>query len=62
MELGFKILYINYFKKYTDLTNKDKDTILKIGSLMVTNVLSKRYKENELIIKSNTEIDKNINL
>ncbi|GAH44238.1 unnamed protein product, partial [marine sediment metagenome] len=33
-----------------------------IGSSTVTNVLSGRYKENDFIIKSSAEIDKNVNL
>ncbi len=62
MELDFKIIYFRYFKKYIDLIDKAKTKILKIKSLGVSNVLIKRSNENEFIIKSNIEIDKNINL
>ncbi len=34
----------------------------EIGSSTVTNVLSGRYKENDFIIKSDMEIDKNVKL
>jgi len=36
--------------------------LLEIGSSTVTNVLSGRYKENDFMIKSSIEIDKNVNL
>jgi lambda repressor-like predicted transcriptional regulator len=34
----------------------------EIGSSTVTNVLNGRYKENEFVIKSGIEIDKNVKL
>ena len=55
-------LYINKLKKYTDITNKEIADFLGIGNSTVTNVLSGRYKENDFIIKSSIEIDKNVNL
>jgi len=55
-------LYIKSLKRYTGLLNKEIADLLKIGSSTVTNVLSGRYKENDFIIKSSAEIDKNVNL
>jgi len=55
-------LYINMLKKYTDITNKEIANLLKVGDSTVTNVLSGRYKENDFLIKSGIEIDKNVNL
>lgn len=55
-------LYIKSLKRYTDLLNKEIADLLKIGSSTVTNVLGGRYKENDFILKSIAEIDKNVNL
>jgi predicted transcriptional regulator len=55
-------LYINMLKKYTDITNKEIANLLGIGNSTVTNVLSGRYKDNDFLIKSSIEIDKNVNL
>ena len=55
-------LYIKNLKKYTGVPNKEIADLLEIGSSTVTNVLSGRYKENDFMIKSNIEIDKNVKL
>jgi len=55
-------LYIKKLKKYSDITNKEIADLLKVGDSAVTNVLSGRYKENDFLIKSSIEIDKNVNL
>ena len=55
-------LYIKNLKKYTDLSNKEIANLLEIGSSTITNMLSRRYKENDFIIKSSMEINKNVNL
>ena len=55
-------LYINMLKKYTDITNKEIANLLKVGDSTVTNVLSGRYKDNDFLIISGIEIDKNVNL
>ncbi len=55
-------LYIKNLKKYTDAPNKEIADLLEIGSSTVTNVSSGRYKENDFIIKSSMEIDKNVKL
>ena len=58
-------LYIKNFLKglqITDLSNKEIANLHEIESSTVTNVLSGRYKENDFIIKSSAEIDKNVNL
>lgn len=55
-------LFIKNLKKYTDAPNKEIADLLEIGSSTVTNVSSGRYKENDFIIKSNMEIDKNVKL
>ena len=55
-------LYIKNLKKYTDVPNKEIADLLEIGSSTVTNVLSGRYEENELIIRLSAEIDKNVKL
>jgi len=55
-------LYIKKLKKYTALTNKQIADLLGIGDSTVTNVLSGRYRENDFMIKSSIEIDKNVNL
>jgi chromosomal replication initiation ATPase DnaA len=55
-------LYIKKLKKYTDITNKEIANLLGIGNSTVTNVLSGRYKDNDFLIKSSIEIDKNVNL
>jgi hypothetical protein len=55
-------LYIKFLKSFTDLSNKEIVNLLEIGSSTVTNVLSGRYKENDFIIKSRMEIDKNVKL
>jgi len=53
-------LYIKFLKKYTNTPNKEIADFLEIGSSTVTNVLNGRYKENDFIIKSSAEIDKNV--
>ena len=55
-------LYIKNLKKYTNAPNKEIADLLEIGSSTVTNVLSGRYKENDFMIKSSIEIDKNVKL
>ncbi|MBA7554657.1 hypothetical protein ES705_47287 [subsurface metagenome] len=55
-------LYINMLKKYTDITNKEIADLLGIGNSTVTNVLGRRYRENDFLIISSIEIDKNVNL
>lgn len=52
-------IYIKYFTGYIDSPNKEIVDMLESGSSTVTNVLTGRYKENNFIIKSSTEIDKN---
>jgi len=55
-------LYIKFLKKYTDAASKEIADFLEIGNSTVTNVLNGRYKENDFIIKSSAEIDKNVKL
>jgi len=55
-------LYIKNLKKYTDVPNKEIADLFEIGSSTVTNILRERYKENDFIIKSSMEIDKNVKL
>ena len=55
-------LYIKFLKSVTDLSKKEIANLHEIGSSTVTNVLSGRYKENDFIIKSSMEIDKNVKL
>ncbi|MDP2855770.1 MAG: hypothetical protein Q8N90_01455 [bacterium] len=55
-------IYIKNLKKYTDALNKEIADLLEIGSSTVTNVLNRRYKENDFIIKLSMEIDKNVKL
>jgi REP element-mobilizing transposase RayT len=55
-------LYIKNLKKYTDITSKEIADLLRIGDSTVTNVLNGRYKENDFLIKSGIEIDKNVKL
>ncbi len=55
-------LYIKNLKKHTDVPNKEIADLLEIGSSTVTNVLRGRYKENDFMIKSSIEIDKNVKL
>jgi len=55
-------LYIKNLKKYTDVPNKEIANLLEIGSSTVTNVLGGRYKENDFMIKSSMDIDKNVKL
>ncbi len=55
-------LYIKFLKNVTDLSKKEIANLHEIGSSTVTNVLSGRYKENDFIIKSSMEIDKNVKL
>jgi len=55
-------LYIKFLKSFTDLSNKEIANLLEIGSPTVTNVLNVRYEENDFIIKSSMEIDKNVKL
>jgi len=57
-----KKLYIKFLKKYTDAPNKEIANLLEIGSSTVTKVLSRRYMENDFIIKSSIVIDKNVKL
>ena len=54
--------YIKFLKRFTDLSNKEIANLHKIVSSTVTNVLNGRYKENDFIIKSSTEIDENVKL
>jgi len=49
-------------KSFTDLSNKEIANLHEIGISTVSNVLSRRYKENDFIIKSSMEIDKIVNL
>jgi len=60
--LDIRKLYIKFLKSFTDVPNKEIADLLEIGSSTVTNVLSKRYKENDFMIKSSIEIDKNVKL
>ncbi|GAG74515.1 unnamed protein product [marine sediment metagenome] len=53
-------LYIKILKRFTDLSNKEIANLLEIGSSTVNNVLSGRYKEDDFIIKSSMEINKNV--
>lgn len=55
-------IYIKFLKSFTDLSNKEIANLHEIESSTVTNVLSGRYKENDFIIKSSAEIDKNVKL
>ncbi|GAH50023.1 unnamed protein product [marine sediment metagenome] len=55
-------LYIKFFKSFTDLSNKEIADLYEIGSSTETNVLSGRYKENDFMVKSSMEIDKNVKL
>lgn len=55
-------LYIKNLKKYTDITSKEIADLLRIGDSTVTNVLNRRYGENDFLIKSGIEIDKNVKL
>ena len=55
-------LYIKNLKSFIDLSNKEIADLHEIGSSTVTNILNGRYKENDFIIKSSAEIDKNVNL
>ena len=55
-------LYIKNLKKYTDITSKEIADLLRIGDSTVTNVLNGRYKDNNFLIKSGIEIDKNVKL
>jgi len=60
--LDIRKLYFKFLKSFTDLPNKELANLHEIGSLTVTNVLRGRYKENDFMIKSSIEIDKNVNL
>ncbi|MBA7678049.1 hypothetical protein ES703_86320 [subsurface metagenome] len=55
-------LYIKFLKSFTDLSNNEIANLHEIGSSTVTNVLSGKYKENDFIIKSIMEINKNVKL
>jgi len=55
-------LYIINLKKYTDIPNKEITGLLRTCDSTVENVLSGRYKENDFLIKSGIEIDKNVKL
>ena len=48
--------------KRISVTNKEIANLLEIGDLTVSNVLNKRFKENDFIINSCKEIDKNVKL
>jgi len=60
--LDIRKLYFKFLKSFTDLPNKELANLHEIGILTVTNVLRGRYKENDFMIKSSIEIDKNVNL
>ena len=60
--LDIRKLYFKFLKSLTYLPNKELANLHEIGSLTVTNVLRGRYKENDFMIKSSIEIDKNVNL
>ncbi|MBE3128490.1 MAG: hypothetical protein IMZ60_02300 [Actinobacteria bacterium] len=49
-------------KSFTDLSNKEIANLHEIGSSTVINLLNRRFKKNDLIIKSSMEIDKNVKL
>ena len=51
---------LSIFLKIYSLTSKE--IIDKFQSLILTNVLNRKYKENNFIIKSSMEIDKNVKL
>ncbi|MCK4309425.1 MAG: hypothetical protein KAW42_05580 [Candidatus Atribacteria bacterium] len=53
---------VKFLKRFTDLSNKEIANLLEVGSSTVTNVLNGKYKENDFIIKSSMEIDKNVKL
>ena len=55
-------LYIRNLKKYTDVANKEIADLHEIGSSTVTNILNEKYNENDFIIKSSKEFDKNVKL
>ena len=55
-------LLTNNLKKYTHAPNKEIANLPETGSSTVTDVLNGRYKENDFIIKSSMEIDKNVKL
>jgi len=55
-------LYIKFLKRFTDLSNKEIADLHEIGSSAVNNVLRGRYKENDFMVKSSIEIDKNVKL
>ena len=55
-------LYIKFLKSFTDLSNREIGILLGIGSSTVINLLNRRFKKNDLIIKSSMEIDKNVKL
>ncbi len=45
-----------------DVPGKEIADLLGIGNSTVTNVLRGRYKDNDFLIKSSIEIDRNVNL
>jgi len=55
-------LYIKFLKSFTDLSNKEIANLYEVGSSALTNVLNGKYKENNFIIKSSMQIDKNVKL
>jgi len=55
-------LYIKFPKSFTGLSNKEMANLHGIESSTVTNILNGRYKEDDFIIKSSMEIDKNVKL
>jgi len=55
-------LYIKFLKSFTDLSNREIGNLLVIGRSTVINLLNRRFKKNDLIIKSSMEIDKNVKL
>jgi hypothetical protein len=55
-------LYIKFLISFTNLSNKEIANPHEIESSTVINVLNGRYKENDFMIISSMEIDKNVKL
>lgn len=55
-------LYIKFLISFTNLLNKEIANLHEIESSTVINVLNGRYKENDFMIISSMEIDKNVKL
>jgi hypothetical protein len=55
-------LYIKFLISFTNLSNKEIANLHEIESSTVINVLNGRYKENDFMIISSMEIDKNVKL